>query len=335
MAAGFGSLRRFNETFQALFDRPPRALRREGRATTPAGSAVTLGLGYKSPYDWEAMLAFLRLRAIPGVERAGNDDWTRAIDIGGRAGWVTVSHDPDRRRLVARLTLPDWKALPSVVARLRRLFDLAADPSLIAPALGEDARLKPLVAARPGLRVPGCWDGFELAVRAILGQQISVSAAIALAGKITEAHGVAIPAGAAPEGLTRLFPTAQALAKAEIGGMPRSRAAAINALAQSALENPRLFDREASLEDSLAKLKALKGVGDWTAHYIAMRALREPDAFPAADIGLMRALDHGAGRPDAATLEDWSQVWRPWRAYAAQHLWTSDSHLEKPRELAA
>jgi AraC family transcriptional regulator, regulatory protein of adaptative response / DNA-3-methyladenine glycosylase II len=335
MAAGFGSLRRFNETFQALFDRPPRALRREGRAAAPAGSAVTLGLGYKSPYDWAAMLAFLSARAIPGVERVDAGAWTRAIDIGGRAGWVNVSHDAERRRLVARLSLPDWKALPSVVARLRRLFDLAADPALIAPALAEDARLKPLVAARPGLRVPGCWDGFELAVRAILGQQISVGAAIALAGRITEAHGTAIAEGAAPEGLTRLFPTPEALAEAEIGGMPRSRSAAINALARSTLENPRLFDREASLEDSIAKLKALKGVGDWTAHYIAMRALREPDAFPAADVGLMRALDGGAGRPDATTLEDWSQAWRPWRAYAAQHLWTSDSNLENPREIAA
>ncbi len=324
-ASGFGSVRRFNETFADLFARPPGALRREGRGAGASGSAVTLSLGYRPPYDWDAILAFLIPRAIPGVETVQGGVYRRTISIGGIAGWISVAHEPARHRLRASLHLPRLEALPAVVARLRRVFDLAADPTVIATALSADLHLAPLVAARQGLRMPGAWDGFELAVRAILGQQITVTAAIHLAGLITHDYGEALTDTDLPEGLTHLFPTPAALALAQIGGMPTSRSVAISHLAARAAADPGLFDREADLESSVAKLTAVKGIGDWTAHYIAMRAMREPDAFPAADIGLMRALDNGSGRPSVAQLLARAEAWRPWRAYAAQHLWMADA----------
>ena len=323
LASGFGSLRRFNETFAALFNRPPGALRRIRNGV--GGASVTLSLGYRPPFDWDAILAFLVPRSIPGVEIVRDGVYHRTIAVAGGAGWVMVAHDGARNRLRATVRLPRLDALSGVVARLRRMFDLAADPAVIGAALAVDPTLAPLVAARPGLRVPGAWDGFELAVRAILGQQITVTAAIRLAGIITRTWGAALDCDDAPPGLTHLFPTPAALAQATIGGMPTARALAISHLAAVAADNPDLFDREADLEASVAKLVRLKGIGDWTAQYIAMRALREPDAFPAADIGLMRAMDAGSGRPSAAALLQSAEAWRPWRAYAAQHLWMADS----------
>ena len=330
LAAGFGSVRRFNEVFQALFGRPPAMLRRT-RGGQASGSTITLSLGYRPPYDWAAIIGFLSARAIPGVEAVEGDVYSRTIEIGGHAGMVAVAHEPNRNRLRATIRFPNLDALPLIVARLRRMFDLAADPDVIGAALSRDAYLAPLVAARPGLRVPGAWDGFELAVRAVVGQQISVVAATRLAGRIVHEHGPVFsgangdPGAGGNAALLRLFPRPQALAGAEIDGMPAARARAITVLASAAAADPELFERGSNLEASVKKLRAQPGFGEWTAHYVAMRAMREPDAFLTADIGLMRAMDDGAGRPTAAALLARAELWRPWRAYAAIHLWAADA----------
>jgi AraC family transcriptional regulator, regulatory protein of adaptative response / DNA-3-methyladenine glycosylase II len=330
LAAGFGSVRRFNETFQQLYDRSPIALRRASPAPASAAGAVTLKLPYKPPYDWDAVLAFLAPRAIPGVEVVADGMYARAIAIDGAKG-AFVARPADGNRLAVTVRFPKLEALPVIIARVRRLFDLAADPLAIGEHLSRDAHLAPLVAARPGLRVPGAWDGFEVGVRAILGQQITVSAAIRIAGKIAAQYGAPLdePVPCFP-GLTRVFPPAEVLARADLSSlpMPRARSASLAALAAAVAADPRLFGPRASLEEAIATLRRLPGIGEWTAQYIAMRELREPDAFPAADIGLMRAMADEAGiRPSAAALAVRAESWRPWRAYAAIHLWIAEGQL--------
>ena len=327
LASGFGSIRRFNETFQRLFKRPPLALRRAG--VRDAGGArqdtVTLRLPFRPPYDWDAMLAFLAARAIPGVESIDGDRYSRTIDVGGTHGLVTV-RPVGRNALEAGIRIPVLTALPAVVSRLRRVFDLAADPRAIGAHLSEDPDLAPLVASRPGLRVPGAWDGFELAVRALLGQQITVAAARRLAGALVSLCDVRLASGLGTEGgLTHVFPSAATVASADLSRLrlPRARATALASLAAEIAANPRLFDPRRDLEETIAQIRALPGVGEWTAQYIAMRELREPDAFPAADVGLLRAMTVDGRRPTPRALLTRSEQWRPWRAYAAQHLWAS------------
>jgi AraC family transcriptional regulator, regulatory protein of adaptative response / DNA-3-methyladenine glycosylase II len=327
LASGFGSVRRFNETFQALFKRPPASLRRTRSGGTPDATSVTIRLPYRSPYDWDGILAFLAARAIPGVEVAADDRYARTIALGDLAGTLTVEPGPKETLRVA-IRFPRLDPLPRIIARVRRVFDLAADPGLIGAHLAEDPLLAPLVAARPGLRAPGAWDAFELAVRAILGQQISVPAATRLAGRLVAAFGVTLDdptAGAL--GLTHLFPPPERLAGADVaalGLMPGARAAALSSLAAAVAADPALLGPYRDLEGAVAHLRSLPGVGDWTAHYIAMRALREPDAFPVADVALHRAMADLTGvRPTAAELLSRANGWRPWRAYAAIHLWAS------------
>lgn len=333
-AAGFGSVRRFNAAFQGLYGRPPSALRRLGAGTGTAGraaaAAITLKLSYAPPYDWDAMIGFLGARAIPGVEVVEAGRYRRTIGIEGAHGTISISPLAGRHALAATIRFPHVRTLPGILARIRRVFDLGADVRTITAQLAEDPRLAPLVAARPGLRVPGAWDGFELAVRAVLGQQITVGAARRLAGKLAAAYGepLSVAAGADDDGLTTVFPTPARVAGANVAtlGMPRARAATLAALAARAADDPRLFERASDLETAVARLRSLPGIGEWTAQYVAMRALREPDAFPAADIGLQRAaVDDAGARPSATALLARAEAWRPWRAYAAQHLWTADA----------
>lgn len=330
LAAGFGSIRRFNETFLALYGRPPRALRGDGaEISAQDGSALSLQLAYRPPYDWDAIIGFLRLRAIPGVESVESGSYARSIAIGQDRG-VLMVRPAAAHRLAVDIYFPRLSALPMIIARVRRLFDLAADPLAIGAQLSQDPALAPLVAARPGLRVPGAWDGFELAIRAILGQQISVAAATALAGKIAAAYGEPLPADiqGLAAGVTHVFPQAAALAGMDLAriGMPRARAAALSSLAAAVLADPLVLSARRSLDTAIAQLKALPGIGEWTAQYIAMRELREPDAFPHGDIGLMRALADADGqRPSATELLARAEAWRPWRAYAALHLWTGEN----------
>jgi len=330
-AAGFGSVRRFNETFQQLFRRPPSALRRKAVVALPEGSVaatgVTVRLRYRPPYDWPAMLAFLRARAIDGVERVDGERYVRSVAHDGAVGSVEIVHLAERDSLAATIRFPSVRALPAIIARVRRVFDLDADVAGIAAHLARDRMLAPLVARRPGLRVPGGWDGFELAVRAVLGQQVTVAAARQLAGRLVALCGIALP-GSTASAVARVFPGPAELVAADLSalGMPAARRATLLALAEAVLAEPRLFEPLATIEDTVARLRAIRGVGEWTAHYIALRAAREPDAFPASDIGLLRgAAARNGERPTPAALIARAERWRPWRAYAAQHLWAADA----------
>jgi AraC family transcriptional regulator, regulatory protein of adaptative response / DNA-3-methyladenine glycosylase II len=325
LASGFNSVRRFNETFQQLFGRPPASLRRIRERGKREAGALSVHLAYRPPYDWEAMLSFLAARAIPGVESVANDVYRRSIAIGDAFGVLGVAL-AGKNRVNVTVRFANMAALPTIIARVRRVFDLAADPDTIGAHLALDPTLAPLVAARPGLRVPGAWDGFELAVRAIFGQQITVPAATKLLGKLVLAHGMLLPEETRGiDGLTRVFPSPAQLAGADLQlGMPRARVAAVTSLAKALAADPAIFSPGASLEAAITKLRALPGIGEWTAQYIAMRELREPDAFPADDIGLMRALAVPDGcRPTSSQLLALAERWRPWRAYAALHLWAS------------
>jgi len=339
LAAGFGSVRRFNETFQRLFRRPPSALRRKSVVALPEGTVtatgVTVRLRYRPPYDWAAMLAYLRGRAIDGpdgadgIERLDGERYVRSVAHDGKVGTVEIVHVPDRDSLAVTIRFPCVRALPAIIARVRRVFDLGADVTSIGAHLAKDRLLAPLVARRPGLRVPGGWDGFELAVRAVLGQQVTVEAGRRLAVQLVQACGGSLPVGPRREpGVSRVFPTAAQVAAADLSvlGMPGSRRSTLVALAEAALAEPRLFEPLATIEDTVARLCAIRGVGDWTAHYIALRAAREPDAFPASDIGLLRgAANRNGVRPSPSELTARAERWRPWRAYAAQHLWVADA----------
>ncbi len=320
-AAGFGSVRRFNTAIREAYGRTPRELRGPRSARD---HRIELKLPYEPPYDWAAMLHYLRARAIDGVEEVEGDTYRRSFDVGivevrpGRAGC-----------LLAAIELTNVVGVASVAARLRRLLDLDADVALIGEHLSRDRRLAACVEARPGLRVPGAWDGFETAVRAILGQQITVSAARKLAGKLAERFGEPLPRSFTR--LRRRFPRPEALAGADIAslGMPSARGRAVSALAAEVVANPELLSPVGDLEDNLRRLETLPGVGAWTAQYIAMRVLREPDAFPESDVGLLRAMaTTQAGnqkRPAPDELREIAEAWRPWRAYAAQHLWMKDT----------
>jgi AraC family transcriptional regulator of adaptative response / DNA-3-methyladenine glycosylase II len=333
LAAGFGSVRRFNETFRQLFRRPPSAIRCRTIAALPEGSVaatgVTVRLSYRPPYDWPAMLSFLRARAIDGVERVDDSRYCRTVLQDGEVGTVEIGHLPAHGSLVVTIRFPSVRALPGIVARVRRVFDLGADVATIGAHLAQDPLLAPLVAERPGLRAPGGWDGFELAVRAVLGQQVSVEAARRLAGRLVQLCGTTVPVEQhSHAALTMAFPSAAQVAAAELTslGMPNARKRALVALAEAVLADPLLFQPLGTVEDTVARLRTIRGVGEWTAQYIALRAMREPDAFPASDIGLLRGVAvHGGLRPSPAELNGRAEPWRPWRAYAAQHLWAADA----------
>lgn len=306
-----------------------KQLLRETRRTPKSAGAtgeLTLRLPYRPPYDWDAMLSFLAVRAIPGVESVNGGAYARTVSLDGKSGAIFV--EPGRgASLKVAVRFPRRASLPALVARVRRIFDLAADPAVIGAHLSEDEMLAPLVAARPGLRVPGAWDGFELGIRAILGQQITVTAARGLAAKLVARFGAPIAdTRANASGLTRVFPTASRIAETDLSalGMPRARIQALQSLAQAQVDDPQLFGVRGDLNEAITHLCTLKGIGEWTAHYIAMRQLRHSDAFPVGDVALMRALADAEGlRPTPKQMLTRAEKWRPWRAYAAIHLWAS------------
>jgi DNA-3-methyladenine glycosylase II len=283
---------------------------------------VRLRLDYQAPYDWPAMLGFLAARAVVGMETVVDGVYSRSIGLKGVHGTVSV-WPGDGDALEVELDFPDAAAVPEIVERLRRLFDLDADLPTMQRHLAADPLLAPLIAERPGLRVPGAWDGLELAFRAVLGQQITVVGAIRLAGKLLAQYGE--PLRSSVPGLTHVFPRAAVLANADLAalGMPKSRGRTLSGVAQASLDDPLLF------ESGTARLLALHGIGDWTAQYIALRMLRDMDGFPTGDVGLLRALEVLEGeRMTARELSARAEAWRPFRGYATQVLWTSLSRFD-------
>lgn len=326
-ASGFASLRRFNGAFASRYGMPPTRLRAAARGGTQAGDAapadtLALQLAYRPPFDWPGLLRFLGARALTGVECVTGDAYARTVRIGTRTGWLRVRHAPERHALHVELTRSLTPVLPALLGRLRHLFDLAARPDVIAAQLRRDPTLGALVSRNPGLRVPGAFDGFELAVRAILGQQVTVKAATTIAGRFAAAFGE--PMATPVPGLLRLSPEPYRVAAATVGavaslGIVRARAAAIIALAESIASGALVLEPDAHPDGAIERLAMLPGIGPWTAQYIAMRALRWPDAFPAGDAAIRNALGGVAAAAAAAR----SQAWRPWRSYATLHLWAA------------
>lgn len=322
-ASGFSSLRRFNAAFLTHYRMPPTRLRKE--AVGQSGNFVvsgtsTLRLTYRPPYDWEEMLRFLAGRVIRDVEWVTAESYSRTVRLGDRTGWIRVTHAPEKNSLLVEFTHSLAPVLPALLGRLRGLFDLSARPDLIAAHLGKDARLRHSVQKNPGLRVPGAFDGFELAVRAILGQQVTVKAATTLSGRFAAAFGEKIETPF-PE-LTRLTPTAGRVAGTSVEdvaglGIVRARSACIITIARAFESGALRIEAGDDPEAGIARLAALPGIGPWTANYIAMRALRWPDAFPKEDIAVRNNL--GGVSPKQA--EQMSEAWRPWRSYAVMHVW--------------
>lgn len=320
-ASGYASLRRFNAAFVDTYGKPPREFRRARESVEDRGDELELRIPYRAPYDFAHLLAFYARRAIPGVEQVDERAYRRSIVVDGVPGWFEVRARERDAALALRVHHPASVALGSVAARVKRMFDVDADPRALAQALRGSALLKPLLKRWPGQRLPGAWDGFELAVRAVLGQQVSVAAARTLASRVARAYGTPYADGVS-HGVGMLFPSPADLADAplETQGLTRARATTIRALAQALLDHRIAFRVEQSLADFERDLVALPGIGAWTAHYVAMRALSQPDAFPAADLILRRAA--GEGRTlSTRELETLSQTWRPWRAYAVMLLW--------------
>jgi len=326
LASGFGSVRRFNETFHRLYHRPPGELRRRVAATTSLAPETSLLLPYRAPYDWDAMIRFLKARAIGGLEIVTQESYSRVIELGDATGSITVSDAPDQSALRVVVRFPRLDALSAIITHVRRMFDLSAEPGAIASALSSDPALAPLVLARPGLRVPGGWDGFEIAVRAVLGQQITLKAATQLAGRVVSAHGKQIADSIDIPGLTHAFPRPERFNADTLAslGIPKARAAAVAGVAAAVGADARLFDPRRDLGEAVAHMRNLPGIGEWTAQYIAMRALGETDAFLAADIAVQKKLAVHGRRPTTSELLARARRWRPWRAYAVLHLWTAD-----------
>ena len=321
-ASGFSSLRRFNDAFSGRYGMPPSRLRRTavGGDTTPSRESFTLQLAYRPPFDWPAMLDFIGARTLEGVEWVHDDAYYRTARLGHHAGWIGVRHSPEKRSLLIELTHSLTPVLPAVLGRLRHMFDLSARPDVIAAKLGQSEPLADIVASNPGVRVPGAFDGFELAVRAILGQQITVKAATTLAGRYVAALGDRLETPH-PE-LTHSSPAAVRVADAPVEqlvalGILEARARGIIALAKEVAAGRLELEPGSPPEETIARLVAIPGIGMWTAQYVAMRALRWPDAFPKEDGALRKRL----GGVTAARAEELSQEWRPWRSYATVHLW--------------
>jgi len=316
-AAGFASIRQFNDTIRAVYAATPTALR--GRRTSgPASGTITARIGVREPFDAAGLLHFLAVRAVPGVEAAGQGWFERSLRLPHGPGVVRL--DLRDSAVGCRFTLADTRDLAPAIERTRRLLDADCDPVAVDTALVEDAVLAPLVARRPGIRVPGHVDGAEVAVRAILGQQVTVAAARTQAGRLVAEHGEPLGLGG-DHAVNRLFPTSDVLAglDPEQLPMPRARGRALTGLAAEVADGRVRLDRSADRAEVRAGLLALPGIGPWTADYIAMRALGEPDAFLSGDVGVRDA----AVRLGLDDLSTRSEAWRPWRSYALMHLWAT------------
>jgi AraC family transcriptional regulator of adaptative response / DNA-3-methyladenine glycosylase II len=326
-ASGYGSVRQLNRACKDVFRATPVELRARRRRADrlAADGGLTLRLPFRGTVDWPAFLAYFAVRAIPGVESVDAAAYRRTIVVDGDPGMLEVTTG-GADHLLMRAHLPHWEGLIHVVERVRRIFGLDTDIDAAAATLRGDPLTGPLVDARPGLRVPGAWDPFEVGVRAILGQQVTVSGASTLAARLVERHGTPVP-GLGPVGLRQTFPTPESLAVADLDGLgiTGTRIAAIRAFARAVAAGEVRLDGTLGLDDLVAAITRLPGLGPWTAGYLALR-LGERDAFPATDLGLIRSAGALVGRrePTARWLAERAEAWRPWRALAAVHLWTAD-----------
>ena len=336
-ASGFSSLRRFNDAFSTQYRMPPTRLRKQATEDQPqidAGGTSTLQLSYRPPFDWDGILEFLKGRMVKDVELVTGECYARTVRLGNHTGWIKVIHAPEKHGLFVEFTHTLAPVLPALLGRLRNLFDLAARPDLIAAHLGQDNRLKHSVEKNPGLRVPGAFDSFELVVRAILGQQITVKAATTISCRFAEAFGEKMETPF-PE-LTRLSPLASRVARASIDDVARlgivsARSACIISIAQAFHSGALRLEAGADPAGAIKQLVALPGIGPWTAHYIAMRALRWPDAFPKEDI----AVRNNLGGVSARQAEEMSRAWQPWRSYAVMHVWRNPPEVPASAKKAA
>jgi AraC family transcriptional regulator, regulatory protein of adaptative response / DNA-3-methyladenine glycosylase II len=325
--AGFKSIRQFNHAVRTTTGQSPSELRRL-RGELPIASQrgeFIMRLLYRPPYDWSALTAFLGSRATPGVELAGNDFYRRTVDSDGGAGFIDVRPDEENTCLVVRIALPRHEGLLRVVERVRRIFDLGADPLQIASHLSRDPKLKPLLDRRPGLRVPGVWDPFEVAVRTVLGQRLTAVDSNVVAGDLVRRFGRPLQTSVA--GLTHLFPRPEDLADAELTPVVRDRECAdsLMALARAIAGKELTFEFSLTLRDTILRLRALRGIGEEAAHYVAMRAFGDPDAFPLDDRALELALGPSETQTWPKATASFAEGWRPWRAYAAMLLWAKDA----------
>ena len=331
LSAGFGSIRQFNDVFRGVFGEPPGRFRKRRASSSPrrraraagAGKAVTLSLSYRPPYAWDHLISFLRMRAIRGVEEVAESSYRRSVSVGRATGVLSVQRaGGGKNQLIVSVQGMEPAMLGSVVRRVRRMFDLDADPLAIAAHLSRDARLAPLVNAFPGLRLPLTWDPFEAMVRAILGQQISVAGAITIAGRLAERCGQDIAADGA---ITRVFPTPDALARADVSdlGVPAARAKCLTAVARALVGGKLSLDGSTPPESVAQQMLQIAGIGPWSAHYVALRGLGEPDAFPESDLGISKALDALGYAADRKTRKAEIDALSPWRGYAAIYLWNA------------
>ncbi|MEC5215182.1 AraC family transcriptional regulator of adaptative response / DNA-3-methyladenine glycosylase II [Actimicrobium sp. GrIS 1.19] len=329
-ASGFGSVRRFNALFASRYAMAPTAIRRAvARIDRTGGDALTLRLAYRPPYAWQAVLAYLRGRAIPGLEAIDDAGYLRSVRLGEVCGWLRVTHLPLRHQIQLEVAPSLAGVLMPLLARVRTQFDLDANPTQIEGHLQHDPLLATQIARLPGLRVPGAFDPFELALRAVLGQQVSVAGATTLSGRLVTQFGE--PAETPFATVSCHFPRAERLAVATVEsiaaiGVPRSRAETIQAVARFAAAGGLQMRPGLSLDDTVSALRSVRGIGEWTAQYIALRALRYPDAFPAGDLGLQKAAADGSAGQTRLTEKELlarGAHWSPWRGYASLLLWHS------------
>ena len=317
LASGFGCVRRFNAGIRNVYGRTPSQIRQLSRQTVPKQeNRYVFRLRYRPPYNWKGMLEFLAARAVPGVEVVAKDTYRRSIEMNGAAGHFEASQDEADSSLIVRLQFGEPRSLFMVIERIRALFDLNADWTAIVTTLKADRALIGSVEANPGLRVPGCWSGFELTVRAILEHQTTLEESVSWTASLVHAFGQLLDAD---EGLTHLFPSPEVLADANLKrlGLPLERANTIRSLAQAVIQEEIRFQGVVDTDALLTRLRRLPGFSEWITQYVAMRAFGEPDALPSSDLALQRALE----LPSARELERRAEGWRPWRAYAVMYLW--------------
>lgn len=329
MASGFGSLRRFNDLFKNHYNLSPTKLRKQSKKKSVQTSQITVHLGYRPPYPWEEVLSFLKLRAIPGVEVVANGQYCRAVrhlasDTKEICGWIKVGHNPKKSTLAVTIEESLLPVLPQVLARVKHLFDLHCDPEFIFAALSNMNDFKPGLCVL-GTRVPGCYDPFEMATRAILGQQVTVKAAGTLAGRLVQEFGKPLETNI--EGISHVFPTACELLDSDLPiddrlgplGITSARARTVESLGQALIKGDVTLESSADPEEEMKALMKIKGIGSWTAQYLAMRTMEWPDAFLETDVGVKHALDPLTPKEMLALAERW----RPWRSYATVNLWNS------------